>query len=63
MQFLGLLLPTWSIILYFGSSDMRRMLAMTGVGAALFVPGWLLSRKDPRKKKKKKKKGQKVVRA
>ena len=55
LQVLGLLLTSWSIVLYFGSSDMRRMLELTGFGAVLFVPGWLLSKKDPRKKDRKKK--------
>jgi hypothetical protein len=28
-------------------SQLRTMVALTGVGGALFVAGWLLARKDP----------------
>jgi hypothetical protein len=50
LELAGLVLVTWSMILFFGSSQMRPMLAMTGAGGALFVAGWLLARRDPRRK-------------
>lgn len=43
----GLLVVTWSMLLFFGSRAMRPMLAMTGAGGALFFVGWLLARRNP----------------
>ncbi|MGH9323303.1 MAG: hypothetical protein ACRD21_16255 [Vicinamibacteria bacterium] len=50
LELAGLVLVTWSIFLFFGSSQMRPMLAMTGAGGAMFFAGWLLALKDPRRK-------------
>lgn len=47
MELFGLILTSWAILLYFGSAEMRTMLAMTGVGAASFVLGWLLANRHP----------------
>lgn len=47
LELIGLLLVTWSMLLFFGSREMRPMLAMTGAGGAFFVVGWLLARDDP----------------
>jgi uncharacterized membrane protein YgdD (TMEM256/DUF423 family) len=46
----GLFFVTAAMIRYFGTSEMRPMLAMTGVGGALFLAGWLLARKNPGEK-------------
>lgn len=50
-ELFGLMLTTWSMILFFGSSEMRRMLAMTGIGLGFFFVGWLLANKDPEAKR------------
>ena len=47
LQLAGLLVVTWSMIVFFGSRAMREMLAVTGVGLGLFVVGWLLARRNP----------------
>ena len=46
LQFLGLILATWAMIMFFGG-EMRPLLALTGAGVALFFVGWLSSRSDP----------------
>ena len=46
LQLLGLLLVTRAVFMSSGS-QLRAMVALTGVGAAVFVAGWLLARKDP----------------
>ncbi len=43
----GLFFVTAAMVLYFGTSEMRPMLAMTGVGGGLFFVGWLLAHKNP----------------
>lgn len=49
LQMVGLLVLTGAMALFFGAEQMeRRMLAATGVAAAFFVVGWLLSKKRPR---------------
>lgn len=53
LELFGLVLVTWSMLLFFGSSEMRRMLAMTGAGGAFFVVGWLLASRDPSERKRK----------
>lgn len=53
LELFGLLLVTWSMLLFFGSSEMRPMLAMTGAGGAFFVVGWLLASRDPSERKRK----------
>ena len=47
-ELVGLVLVTWSMLLYFGSSEMRPMLALTATGSVLFFIGWLLARTDPK---------------
>ncbi|MFQ5792137.1 MAG: hypothetical protein ACE5JI_16830 [Acidobacteriota bacterium] len=47
LELVGLFLVTASMILFFGSHEMRPMLAVTGAGAGLFVVGWLAARKNP----------------
>lgn len=47
LELSGLVVVTWSMFLFFGSRAMRPMLAMTGVGGALFLVGWLLARRNP----------------
>jgi hypothetical protein len=51
LELAGLVLTTWSMFLFFGTSSMRPMLAMTGAGGALFFVGWLLARKNPEEKR------------
>lgn len=51
LELSGLFFVTASMILYFGSNQMRPMLAMTGVGGALFFVGWLLARRNPEEKR------------
>ena len=46
-QFAGMLVVTGSMALFFGTTEMRPMLAATGLGSALFVIGWLLSKRRP----------------
>jgi len=46
LQLFGLLLVTRAVFMSSGT-QLRVMVAMTGVGAAFFVGGWLLARKDP----------------
>ena len=47
LQLVGMLLVTGAAVLFFGADAERRMLAFTGLGAAVFVLGWLLARKNP----------------
>lgn len=51
LELFGLIVVSYSIFLFFGSSQMRPMLAMTGTGAAFFVVGWLLAKDDPNRRK------------
>ena len=51
-ELFGLVLVTWAMFLFFGTSAMRPMLAMTGSGLAFFLVGWLLARQHPEGKKK-----------
>lgn len=46
----GLIVVSAAMILFFGTSEMRPMLAVTGGGGALFFVGWLLARKNPEEK-------------
>jgi hypothetical protein len=46
-ELMGLFLVTAAMFLFFGSSEMRPMLAVTGAGAFLFFVGWVLARKNP----------------
>jgi hypothetical protein len=52
LELFGLLLVSWAMVMFFGTSEMRPMLAVTGAGMAFFSVGWLLARKDPREKRK-----------
>jgi len=47
LMMVGMLVVTAAAALFFGADAERRMLGFTGVGAALFVTGWLLSKKRP----------------
>jgi hypothetical protein len=47
LELAGLLLVTWAMFIFFGTSEMRPMLAMTGAGSVFFVVGWLLAKKNP----------------
>jgi uncharacterized membrane protein YgdD (TMEM256/DUF423 family) len=47
LELVGLLLVTGAMIVFFGSSEMRPMLAVTGAGGFVFFVGWLLARKNP----------------
>lgn len=46
-ELFGLIVVTVAMANFFGTSEMRPMLAMTGAGGAFFVVGWLLSKNDP----------------
>lgn len=48
MQVTGLLVTLVAATAFFGSSSITAMLQMMLVGVGLFLPGWLLARKDPR---------------
>ena len=47
LQMVGMLVVTAAAVLFFGADAERRMLLFTGVGALLFVTGWLLAKKRP----------------
>jgi hypothetical protein len=47
LELVGLFLVTGAMFLYFGSAEMRPMLALTGAGGGVFFLGWLLARKNP----------------
>jgi hypothetical protein len=46
LQLFGLLLVARAVFMSSGT-ELRAMLALTGFGAAFFVGGWLLARRDP----------------
>ncbi len=46
-EIFGLVLVSWAMLMFFGTSEMRPMLALTGAGAGFFVAGWVLANKDP----------------
>jgi hypothetical protein len=46
LQLFGLILVTRAVFMSSGSR-LRAMVALTGLGVAFFVAGWLLARKDP----------------
>ena len=50
LQIFGMLAVSLAMVNFFGTSQMRPMLSITGVGAAFFVIGWLFSNDDPEKK-------------
>lgn len=47
LQVTGLLVTLVAATAFFGTPDTVAMLRMMLVGVILFVPGWLLARKDP----------------
>lgn len=47
LQLAGILFVTSAGVLFFGADAERRMLVTTGVGAALFLGGWLLAKRKP----------------
>ena len=50
LELFGFIVVSLAMVNFFGTSQMRPMLGMTGVGGALFVVGWLLSKNDPGRK-------------
>jgi hypothetical protein len=48
LQVTGLLVTLVAATAFFGTPSTVAMLRMMLVGVCLFVPGWLLARKDPR---------------
>jgi hypothetical protein len=50
LQLFGLLLVTRAVFMSSGS-QLRTMVALTGVGAAVFFAGWLLARNDPERRR------------
>jgi hypothetical protein len=47
LQVTGLVIVLVAATAFFGSQDTTAMLRMMLVGVALFVPGWLLARREP----------------
>ena len=47
LELVGLLLVTGAMVAFFGTSEMRPMLAVTGTGGFVFFLGWLMARKNP----------------
>jgi hypothetical protein len=47
LQVTGLLVTLVAATAFFGTPDTLAMLRMMLVGVLLFVPGWLLARRDP----------------
>jgi hypothetical protein len=48
LQVTGLMVTLVSATAFFGTPSTIAMLRMMLVGVAIFVPGWLLARRDPR---------------
>jgi len=48
LQVTGLLVTLLAATAFFGTSSITAMLRMMLAGVLIFVPGWLLARKDPR---------------
>jgi hypothetical protein len=48
LQVTGLMVTLVSATAFFGTPSTVAMLRMMLVGVVIFVPGWLLARKDPR---------------
>jgi uncharacterized membrane protein len=48
LQVTGLMVTLVAATAFFGTSSTIAMLRMMLAGVVLFVPGWLLARKDPR---------------
>jgi hypothetical protein len=47
LELVGLFLVTGAMVVFFGTAEMRPMLAVTGAGGFIFFLGWLLARKNP----------------
>ena len=47
LELVGLFVVTGAMVVFFGTAEMRPMLALTGAGGFVFFVGWLLARKDP----------------
>ncbi|HEX9724955.1 MAG TPA: hypothetical protein VGC53_11810 [Vicinamibacteria bacterium] len=47
LELVGLFLVTGAMVVFFGTSEMRPMLAVTGTGGLVFFLGWLMARKNP----------------
>ena len=47
LELLGLLVVTGAMVVFFGTAEMRPMLALTGAGGFVFFLGWLIARKNP----------------
>jgi hypothetical protein len=47
LQVTGLVVTLVAATAFFGSQDTTAMLRMMLAGVAVFVPGWLLARRDP----------------
>jgi hypothetical protein len=48
LQVTGLLVTLVAATAFFGTASMTAMLRMMLVGVLIFIPGWLLARRDPR---------------
>jgi len=48
LQVTGLVITLVAATAYFGTPSTRAMLDMMLAGVVVFLPGWLLARKDPR---------------
>ncbi len=49
LQVAGLMLTLVAATAFFGTPDTIAMLRMMLVGVLVFIPGWLLTRRDPRR--------------
>jgi hypothetical protein len=49
LQVIGLVTTLVAATAFFGTPSTIAMLRMMLIGVCIFVPGWLLARKDPRK--------------
>ncbi len=47
LELLGLFLVTGAMFVFFGTAEMRPMLALTGAGGFVFFLGWIMARKNP----------------
>ena len=47
LELIGLFLVTGAMFIFFGTAEMRPMLALTGAGGFVFFLGWVMARKNP----------------
>jgi hypothetical protein len=47
LQVIGLVITLLAATQYFGTPHMTAMLNMMLIGVVFFIPGWLLTRKEP----------------